>query len=130
MTYGNKIIGIALLLSFIFLVGCEATFKNFHYDLYDNYSIKGIDNTIKLYKNDDVIQIKEMDYKIKEFKYNSDVVCLKLSNNEYYMIYYYSSEVFGPFTKESLEETINNDPTMTIDKTWQNILKADVIYDE
>ncbi|MBR3660534.1 MAG: hypothetical protein IKN63_01335 [Bacilli bacterium] len=129
MTYGNKIIGI-LLLSFILLVGCEANFKNFHYDLYDNYSIKGIDNTIKLYKNNEVIKIKEIDYKIKEFKYNSDVVCLKLSNNEYYMIYYYNGEVYGPFTKESLDDTINNDSTMTIASDFVNILKADVIYDE
>jgi len=130
MIYGSKFIYITILLSFLLLVGCENTFKNFHYDLYDNYSIKGIDNTIKLYKNDEVVSINDLDYKIKEFKYNSDVVCLKLSNNEYYMIYYYNSEVFGPFTKESIDETINNDPTMTMDSNFQNILKADVVYDE
>ena len=130
MTYGSKVLYITILLSFVLLIGCEKKFDNFHYDLYDNYSIKGIDNTIKLYKNDEVIDIKGNNYKIKEFKYNSDVVCVKLSNNEYYMIYYYNSGVFGPYTKESLDETIENDPTMTIDSKFIDILKADVIYDE
>lgn len=130
MTYGSKCMFITLLLSFLLLVGCNADFKNFHYDLYDGYKIMGVDNTIKLYKNDELINIKDLDYKIKEFKYNSDVVCLHLSNNEYYMIYYYNSEVYGPYTKELLDETINSDSTMSIALNFQDILKADVIYDE
>ena len=129
MTYGNKIITFILLFSFLLFVGCEQKFQNFHYDLYDGYSIKGINQSIKLYKDDEIIEINDLDYRIKEFKYNSDVVCLKLSNNEYYVIYYYNASVFGPYTKESINETINNDLTMSFDNDFQDILKADVIYE-
>ena len=130
MNYGNKIIFIFACLSFLFIVGCETRIRDFHYDLYDGYSIKAIDNKIKLYKNDEVIKIENDDYKISEFKYNSDVVCLKLQNGKYYMIYYYNAGVFGPYTKDSLEDTINNDPTMEIEEDFKNILKVDVTYDE
>ena len=130
MTYGNKIICIITLLSFFLLAGCSRPVKDFHYDLYDGYSIKSRDNKIKLYKDDEIININDLDYKIKEFKYNSDVVCLNLNNNEYYMIYYYNSSVFGPYTKETLEETISSDSTMTFKNDFQNILKTEVIYDE
>ena len=130
MTYGNKIVYFFITLSFFLLVGCENKIKNFHYDLYDNYSIRNIDNKIKLYKNDSIIEINNLDYKIKEFKYNSDVVCLKLDNNEYYMIYYYNAGIFGPYTKDTLNETIENDLTMSFDHDFQDILKADVVYYE
>lgn len=125
MTYGNKYIFLVLLLSFLFLVGCEQKFQNFHYDLYDGYNIKGIDNKIKLYKNDELIKISDNDYKIEEIKYNSDVVCLKLTSGEYYMIYYVDSSVFGPYDKESLDKTISDDSTMTFKNDFQNILKMD-----
>ena len=130
MNYGNKLLYLFTILSFLFIVGCESNIKNFHLDLYDNYSIKSIDKKIKLYKNDEIVNINNLDYKIKEFKYNSDVVCLKLDNNEYYMIYYYNSSVFGPYTKDTLKSTIDNDSTMSFTTDFQNILKADVIYDE
>ena len=129
MTYGNKIITFVFLFSFLFILGCENKFQNFTYNLYDGYSIKGINQTIKLYKDDKVVEINGLDYKVKEFKYNSDVVCLKLSNKEYYIIYYYNSSVFGPYTKETLDETINNDLTMSFNDDFQDILKADVIYE-
>ena len=129
MTYGNKFI-ILLLLSFLFIVGCETKFNNFYYNLYDGYSIKGIDNKIKLYKNDEIIMIENNDYKIDEIKYNSDVVCVKLHNGKYYMIYYVDSSVYGPFTKESIDKTINEDSTMTFDNDFKNILKMDgLIYE-
>ena len=130
MTYGNKIIILLALLSFLFLVGCNNNIRNFHYDLYDNYSIKSVDNKIKLYKNNDVVEINKLDYKIKEFKYNSDVVCVHLQNNEYYMIYYYNTSVYGPYTKETLNETIKNDSTMDFETDFQNIKDVEVIYDE
>ena len=130
MNYGNKLLYLFTILSFLFIVGCESNIKNFHLDLYDNYSIKSIDKKIKLYKNDEIVNINNLDYEIKEFKYNSDVVCLKLDNNEYYMIYYYNSSVFGPYTKDTLKSTIDNDSTMSFTTDFQNILKADVIYDE
>jgi hypothetical protein len=127
MTYGSKITFIILLLSLFLVVGCS-NFKNFSYSLYDNYSIKGIDNTIKLYKDDDIIKIGDMDYKIKEFKYNSDVVCLKLDDNKYYMIYYFDTSVYGPYTKETLDETTAS-YSMTFSSDFTNILKADVVYE-
>lgn len=130
MTYGNKILYFFTILSLLFIIGCERNIKDFHLDLYDGYSIKAINNTIRLYKNDEVVEIEDKSYRIKEFKYNSDVVCLKLENGKYYMIYYYNGSVFGPYTKESLKETINNDSTMSFDKDFQDILKAEVIYDE
>jgi len=129
MNYGNRLLFLILILSFTLLVGCSKI-KNFHYDLYDNYSIKAIDNKIKLYKNDNVVDIYELDYKIKEFKYNSDVVCLKLANGDYYMIYYFDTSIYGPFDKETLDSTINADSTMTFDMDFKDILKADVVYDE
>lgn len=130
MTYGNKLLCFFTILSLLFIVGCEKNIKDFHFDLYDGYTIKNIDNKIKLYKDNNVVEINNLDYKIKEYKYNSDVVCLKLDNNEYYMIYYYNSSVFGPYTKETLKNTIDNDSTMSFDSDFKNILKADVIYDE
>ncbi len=129
MIYGNKFIIFVFLFSFLFLVGCQGKFQNFHYDLYDGYSIKGIDNSVELYKDDELIKIDNDHYKITEFKYNSDVVCLKLSNGKYYMIYYVDTSIYGPYTKESLDDTIDNDSTMSFDSDFQNILKADVVYE-
>ena len=128
MTYGNRYIILVFLFSFLFLVGCNR-FRNFHYDLYDGYNIKRINNKIKLYKNDEVIKIENNDYQIKEFKYNSDVVCLKIADGNYYMIYYVDESIYGPYTKETLENTIDNDSTMYFSSDFQNILKADVIYE-
>ena len=130
MIYGNKYVTIFILLSFILLVGCSKNFQNFHYDLYDGYVIKGIDNKVELYKNDEVIKIENKDYNIKEIKYNSDVVCLKLQNGKYYMIYYVDSSIYGPYTKETLEETIKNDSTMSFNIDFKNILKVDgLVYE-
>lgn len=129
MTYGNKIITFVFLFSFLLLIGCEKKYNNFHYNLYDGYSIKCIDNKVKLYKNNELIKIENNNYKITEFKYNSDVVCLKLTNGKYYMIYYVDKSVYGPYTKETLDETINNDPTMSFNNDFQDILKADVVYE-
>lgn len=129
MTYGNKLIFLVVLFS-LFLVGCEEKINNFHYDLYDGYSIKGIDNKIELYKNDELIKIENNNYNIKEIKYNSDVVCLKLSNGKYYMVYYVDSSIYGPYSKESLDKTIKDDSTMTFTNDFQNILKMDgLIYE-
>lgn len=131
MNYGNKIIYIVLLfLSFFIVTACSNSIRNFHLNLYDGYSIKNIDNKIKLYKDDNIVAINNLDYQIKEFKYNSDVICLKLSNDEYYMIYYVDSSIYGPYTKESIEETIKNDATMSFPNDWKNILKAEVTFDE
>ena len=128
MTYGNKLIFLVVLLS-LFLIGCDKKINDFHYDLYDGYTIKGINNKIQLYKNDELIKIED-NYSIKEIKYNSDVVCVKLSNSKYYMIYYVDSNIFGPYTKESLDKTILEDSTMTFDSDFQNILKMDgIIYE-
>ena len=130
MTYGSRLLYISIILSLLFIIGCEKHIKNFHLNLYDGYSIKAVNNTIKLYKDNEVIKIEDNDYKILEYKYNSDVVCLKLNNGKYYMIYYYNASVFGPYTKESLRETIDNDSTMSFDKDFEDILKAEVTYDE
>lgn len=128
MIYGNKLIYIGLLLSFLLLVGCEVKNNNFHYGLYDGYEIRSKDNKIMLYKGNDLIKIED-NYQIKEFKYNSDVVCLKLTNNNYYMIYYVDASIYGPYTKETLDETINNDSTMSFKNDFLDIMKADVVYE-
>ena len=129
MTYGSKLFCLLTILSLLFIVGCEKNIPNFHLDLYDSYSIKAIDNKINLYKNDEIINVED-NYQIKEFKYNSDVVCLKLASGKYYMIYYVDGSIFGPYTKDSLNETIKNDSTMSFESDFQNILKAEVTYDE
>ena len=129
MTYGNKFIFVIMLLS-LFLIGCEKKINNFHFDLYDNYSIKSIDNKIRLYKNDELIEIESDNYKIDQIKYNNDVICLKLKNNNYYMVYYVDSSIYGPYTKESLKKTLDEDLTMTFDNDFKNILEMDgLIYE-
>ena len=124
MTYGNKFIFIVLLLS-LFFIGCEKKINNFHLSLYDDYSIKAIDNKVELYKNNELIKIENDHYDIDEIKYNSDVICLKLKNGHYYMVYYVNSNVFGPYTKENLEKTLVEDSTMTFEHDFQNILKME-----
>ena len=125
MTYGNKFIIFILLLSFLFIVGCEEKVKNFQYGLYDGYVIKGINGSIMLYKEDKPILIEEKNYQIKEIKYNNDVVCLRLLNDKYYMIYYVDGSIFGPFTKESLDKTIKEDSTLIFTKDFQDITKME-----
>ena len=107
MIYGNKIYLIIFISLFcLFITGCGV--KNSYYELYDGFTIKKIDEEIKLYKDDELININDLDYKIDEFKYNSDVVCLKLESGEYYMIYYVDSNIYGPFDLESLDTSLNN----------------------
>ena len=46
MTYGNRLLFLSIILSLLFIVACERKIKDFHLDLYDEYSIKAINNTI------------------------------------------------------------------------------------
>ena len=124
MTYGNKFLFVILLLS-LFLIGCEKKINDFHLDLYDGYNIKAIDNKIRLYKNDELIKVENDNYKIDQIKYNSDVICLKLKNNNYYMVYYVDSSIYGPYTKETLKKTLDEDSTMTFENDFKNILDMD-----
>ena len=121
MTYGTKLIFVVLLLSF-FLFGCGKS-DNFSYNLFDGYVIKSVANDIKLYKDSELFNINDLDYQIKEFKYNSDVVCLKLDDGSYYMIYYVDGEVYGPHDLESLNIVTNN-LSMTFEEDFQDITKA------
>ena len=82
MTYGTKLTLVVLLLSFFLLTGCSNN-KDFSYTLYDGYEIRSIAG-------------------------NSDVVCLKLNDNKYYMIYYVDGEIYGPHDLKSLNETITS----------------------
>lgn len=129
MTYGTRYLLICLFCFLIFLSGCSNN-RNFSYQLYDGYEIKKMYDTIKLYKNDELVKINDLNYKILEFKYNSDVVCLKLENGTYYMIYYVDTTIYGPFTKESLETSINS-LSMSFNSDFQNILKirSGLIYE-
>ena len=124
VTYGNKFLFVVFLLS-LFLIGCEKKVNNFHLDLYDGYNIKAIDNKIRLYKNDELIKIENDNYKIDQIKYNSDVICLKLKNNNYYMVYYVDSSIYGPYTKETIKKTLDEDSTMTFENDFKNILEMD-----
>ena len=129
MTYGNKFIFVIMLLS-LFFIGCEKKINNFHYELFDNYFIKAIDNKIRLYKNDELIKIEDNNYNIDEIKYNSDVICLKLTNGNYYMIYYVDTSIYGPYTKESLNKTLEEDSTMSFDNNFKRILEMDgLVYE-
>lgn len=129
MTYGNKFIFVIMLLS-LFFIGCEKKIDNFYYELFDNYFIKAIDNKIRLYKNDELIKIEDDNYNIDEIKYNSDVICLKLTNGKYYMVYYVDSNVFGPYTKETLNKTLEEDSTMSFDNNFQKVIEMDgLVYE-
>ena len=129
MTYGSKFIFVIMFLS-LFFIGCDNKINNFHFDLYDGYSIKAINNKIELYKNEELIKIGHDHYKIEEIKYNSDVICLKLNNGSYYMVYYVDSSVYGPYTKETLNKTLEEDSTMTFASDFKKILEMDgLIYE-
>ena len=129
MTYGNKILTCLFLLMFFLTTGCEKN-KNFYYELYDGFRIQKIDDTIKLYKDLKVVSINDLEYKILEFKYNSDVVCLKLDDNNYYMFYYVDSSLYGPYNLNSLNDTTNS-LSMTFDNDFTEVMKADgLIYEE
>ena len=123
MTYGSKITIFVLFLSFFFLTACSND-KNFSYTLYDGYVIRSINGDVKLYKDSEIFKINDLDYNIQEFKYNSDVICLKLSDGNYYMIYYVDGTIYGPHTKESLESEIE-DLSMTFDEDFKDIMKVD-----
>lgn len=123
MTYGNKIIGIFLCLFAFFLVGCEKN-ENWYFELYDSYTIQSREGNVKLYKENHLISISDFDYKIESFKYNSDVVCLKLSNKTYYMIYYVDSSVYGPFDLESLNESTNT-LSMSFENDFTEVSKVE-----
>lgn len=127
MTYGTRVI-LIVFFCFFFLIGCMDN-RDFYYELYDGYEIKKVYDSIKLYKNDELVKINDLDYKILEFKYNSDVVCLKLDNNSYYMIYYVDTTIYGPFTKDSLETSINS-LSMNFDSDFEKVLeKEGLIYE-
>ncbi|MBQ8473008.1 MAG: hypothetical protein IJ501_05845 [Bacilli bacterium] len=129
MTYGNKIIFFLFIFLLFFVVGCSNQ-ENFYYELYDGYQIQKIDDTIKLYKDSKLVSINDLDYKIEKFKYNSDVVCLKLNDNNYYMIYYVDSSIYGPYDLDSLNTTANS-LSMTFDKDFIEVMKADgLIYEK
>ena len=128
MIYGNKLALLVLLLSFFLIVGCDSN-RNYSYKLYDNYEIKNIDNDIKLYKDGDIFKINDLDYQIKAFKFNSDVICLKLNDDKYYMIYYVDGSIIGPHTLESLNKETDS-LSMTFDSDFTDINKIEgVIYE-
>ena len=118
MTYGNKIIFTIFFISFLLITGC--THRNWSYELYDGYKLQSINNKVYLYKDDKKIEINDLDYDIKSFKFNSDVVCLQLSDNRYYMVYYVDGNIYGPFDKDSLEQSISS-LSMTFDANFQDI---------
>ncbi len=128
MIYGNKLALLVLLLSFFLIVGCDSN-RNYSYKLYDNYEIKNIDNDIKLYKDGDIFKINDLDYQIESFKFNSDVICLKLNDGNYYMIYYVDGTIIGPHTLESLNKETDS-LSMTFDTDFTDIDKIEgVIYE-
>ena len=123
MTYGNKFILVVFFLSFFLITGCVN--RNWYYDLYDQYKIQTSNDKIILTKNNEKININDLDYSIKSFKYNSDVVCLYLNDNNYYMIYYVDNSILGPFnTKDNLLETTNS-LSMTFTSDFQTIDKLE-----
>lgn len=126
MTYGNRYLFLILILCLL-LIGCSKS-KDWYFELYDGYVIKAVDDTVKLYKNDEVFKINELDYKIDTFKYNSDVVCLKIDNS-YYMIYYVDSSIYGPYTKETLDDTTNS-LSMTFSSDFKDISEIEgIVYE-
>ena len=114
---------VVFLLSFFLITGCVN--RNWYYDLYDDYKIQTSNDKIILTKNNEKININDLDYSIKSFKYNSDVVCLYLNDNNYYMIYYVDNSILGPFkTKDNLLETTNS-LSMTFSSDFQTIDKLE-----
>lgn len=128
MTYGNKIILFIILLSFFLIIGCSE--RPWSVSLYDDYKIQNTGNKVILTKQDSEVNINDLNYSIKSFKYNSDVVCLYLNNSNYYMIYYVDSSIIGPFkTKSDLDETTNS-LSMTFSSDFLDINKIkDKVYE-
>lgn len=128
MTYGNKIIIFLVILSLFLFTGCSE--RPWSYSLYDDYKIQNTANRVILTKNDKEVNINDLSYSIKSFKYNSDVVCLYLNNSNYYMIYYVDSSIIGPFkTKSDLEETTNS-LSMSFSNDFLDIKKVeDKVYE-
>ena len=123
MTYGNKIIILLICLFTFFIVGCEKE-ENWSFELYDSYQIRSYEGKTKLYKENNLVSISNLDYQITSFKYNSDVVCLKLSNETYYMIYYVDSSIYGPFDLESLNQSTNT-LSMTFETDFKELSKIE-----
>lgn len=128
MTYGNKIILFIILLSFFLIIGCGE--RPWSVSLYDDYKIQNTGSKVILTKQDSEVNINDLNYSIKSFKYNSDVVCLYLNNSNYYMIYYVDSSIIGPFkTKSDLDETTNS-LSMTFSSDFLDINKIkDKVYE-
>ncbi len=120
MTYGSKIALVVFLLSFFLITGC--TSRNWYYELYDDYKIQSsYNNKVILTKNNEKININDLDYTIISFKYNSDVVCLKLDNGKYYMIYYVDTSIYGPFNSLDNLNTSTNSLSMTFSSDFTSI---------
>ena len=120
MTYGSKIALVVFLLSFFLITGC--TSRNWYYELYDDYKIQSsYNNKVILTKNNEKININDLDYTITSFKYNSDVVCLKLDNGKYYMIYYFDTSIYGPFNSLDNLNTSTNSLSMTFSSDFTSI---------
>ena len=120
MTYGSKIALVVFLLSFFLITGC--TSRNWYYELYDDYKIQSsYNNKVILTKNNEKININDLDYTIISFKYNSDVVCLKLDNGKYYMIYYVDTSIYGPFNSLYNLNTSTNSLSMTFSSDFTSI---------
>lgn len=120
MTYGSKIALVVFLLSFFLITGC--TSRNWYYELYDDYKIQSSYNDkVILTKNNEKININDLDYTIISFKYNSDVVCLKLDNGKYYMIYYVDTSIYGPFNSLDNLNTSTASLSMTFSSDFTSI---------
>lgn len=120
MTYGSKIALVVFLLSFFLITGC--TSRNWYYELYDDYKIQSsYNNKVILTKNNEKININDLDYTIISFKYNSDVVCLKLDNGKYYMIYYVDTSIYGPFNSLENLNTSTNSLSMTFSSDFTSV---------
>ena len=120
MTYGSKIALVVFLLSFFLITGC--TSRNWYYELYDDYKIQSsYNNKVILTKNNEKININDLDYTIISFKYNSDVVCLKLDNGKYYMIYYVDTSIYGPFNSLDNLNTSTASLSMTFSSDFTSI---------
>lgn len=120
MTYGSKIALVVFLLSFFLITGC--TSRNWYYELYDDYKIQSsYNNKVILTKNNEKININDLDYTITSFKYNSDVVCLKLDNGKYYMIYYVDTSIYGPFNSLDNLNTSTDSLSMTFSSDFTSI---------
>ncbi len=119
MTYGNKLVLVVFFLSFFLITGCKS--RNWSYELYDGYKLQSFNNEVYLYKDLEKVKINDLDYNIKSFKFNSDVVCLELNDNNYYIVYYVDETIYGPFDSlENLEKSIQSLP-MTFDHDFQDV---------